>query len=577
MKINQNITKYLDSYLAKDDTQYAILLTGKWGCGKTYFIKEYMRKYQDRLIYVSLFGLKNIDGVNDAIFSSMYPKLTSDTTKIATGLLKSVAKIGLQFDLDELNLKDKMVDFLTKNKDKYIFVFDDLERSFIPYDEILGFINGFTEHNSLKIILVANVDEIKGENKEIFDKFKEKVVNRTFVVQNNYDSFWEIYYDKYPEFNDCSSKILKIFQDYAENNFRLLMQASEDYLYFVEYFKNTEFFENNDFKKEFLGYFLSFCIFYKKSNDFNKLKEEFHKGKYDVFFTKYILPMNIWEDILVKNKIEVDKIVEIFSGLFIFKPPQEQPSWVKLWYYWDITPNKFYENLSDMQSKFKNLEYDRIDVLEHVYSLLILFTKNGLVQDLTINEIFDIVENYIEKNKNNPDWLKHKLGDEFSNNTGLGFTNKNDEDVIRLKNMIKEKINKQKEYIEEQCIDEYLENILTTIKNGDFDTLYDLFMENETKPIINKINNQELYNILKEYPENIHILSRALYSRYSIDYTIGGIARAKWLVEEKDFVKNLIIFLRELEQDEDLDKFYAFRIGIVISSLNDDILPRFDN
>lgn len=313
MKTNQNIENYLDSYIVKKDTQYATLLTGKWGCGKTHFIKEYMKKYQDRLIYVSLFGLKNIDDVNDAIFGAMYPKLTSDTTKIATGLLKSVAKIGLQFDLDELNLKNKLMDFLTKNKDKHIFVFDDLERSFISYDEILGFISDLTENNSIKVILVANTNEIQDNNKETFNKFKEKVISRTFVVQNNDEGFWKFYYEKYFNLKEFSNEIQEIFQKYANNNFRLLMQSSDDYIDFLENLANSIFLKNKDFNKTLLKHFMYYSILYKKNNNFEEISKE-------DFIRNAILPSNIWENIIVKNVIEVECIENNFSKLLIFQP-----------------------------------------------------------------------------------------------------------------------------------------------------------------------------------------------------------------------------------------------------------------
>ncbi len=42
--MNKHIENYLDLYLEREDVEYATLLTGKWGCGKTYFIKNYIEK-----------------------------------------------------------------------------------------------------------------------------------------------------------------------------------------------------------------------------------------------------------------------------------------------------------------------------------------------------------------------------------------------------------------------------------------------------------------------------------------------------------------------------------------------------
>lgn len=39
---NEHIRKFLDEYLAKPSNDYAVLITGCWGSGKTYFVSQYM-------------------------------------------------------------------------------------------------------------------------------------------------------------------------------------------------------------------------------------------------------------------------------------------------------------------------------------------------------------------------------------------------------------------------------------------------------------------------------------------------------------------------------------------------------
>ena len=34
--MNENIKKFLDDYMKNADPQYAVMLTGRWGCGKTF-------------------------------------------------------------------------------------------------------------------------------------------------------------------------------------------------------------------------------------------------------------------------------------------------------------------------------------------------------------------------------------------------------------------------------------------------------------------------------------------------------------------------------------------------------------
>lgn len=67
--MNKNIINFLNEYVKIPNPQYAIMLRGAWGCGKTFFIHQWMKqlsnnKDADKLewqpIYVSLYGLTNI-------------------------------------------------------------------------------------------------------------------------------------------------------------------------------------------------------------------------------------------------------------------------------------------------------------------------------------------------------------------------------------------------------------------------------------------------------------------------------------------------------------------------------------
>ena len=46
-------------------------------------------------------------------------------------------------------------------------MFDDLERASLDINEILGYINNFVEHDNIKVIIIANENEIE-------DKLNEK-------------------------------------------------------------------------------------------------------------------------------------------------------------------------------------------------------------------------------------------------------------------------------------------------------------------------------------------------------------------------------------------------------------------
>lgn len=179
---NDEIIEAILHYVDEDLYNYAVLIDGEWGCGKTYFIKEHLYdelekheknraeagQYKERrVVYLSLYGIKSVDDVSKQILMESY---LSKTGKIK-GFLKKGTEVtgkmlpvffdilkakGLELDADNVS---NAVGGLLSIKDS-ILIFDDLERCDCPINEILGYINTFVEHDGMKVILVANQKEI---------------------------------------------------------------------------------------------------------------------------------------------------------------------------------------------------------------------------------------------------------------------------------------------------------------------------------------------------------------------------------------------------------------------------------
>ncbi len=60
----KEIIEVIKSYYSDSNIQYAILLNGEWGCGKTFFVKNKIVKEIKDSVYVSLYGVSNINDVN---------------------------------------------------------------------------------------------------------------------------------------------------------------------------------------------------------------------------------------------------------------------------------------------------------------------------------------------------------------------------------------------------------------------------------------------------------------------------------------------------------------------------------
>lgn len=71
-----NIEKEIQNYITTKENNGAILITGKWGCGKTYLLKSIVDKYNKEdeylLSLVSLFGIDSIDNFHRVIKETVF-------------------------------------------------------------------------------------------------------------------------------------------------------------------------------------------------------------------------------------------------------------------------------------------------------------------------------------------------------------------------------------------------------------------------------------------------------------------------------------------------------------------------
>ena len=91
--------------------------------------------------------------------------MVSSLVPIALEVVKPFAR---NVELEQQDISSVIESFLPiKNS---ILIFDDLERCNCSINEILGYINSFVEHEKMKVIIVANQDEI---GKSVTEKGRE--------------------------------------------------------------------------------------------------------------------------------------------------------------------------------------------------------------------------------------------------------------------------------------------------------------------------------------------------------------------------------------------------------------------
>jgi hypothetical protein len=195
------LNEYIFHYLKKDKTRTAIMLTGEWGSGKTYYIENklvpFLKEQKATCVVVSLYGLEDTYAISKSIYIELRmhilagkatERLTSGRI-IAKSIFKniaSMAKIDLDFDKKDLKQLYESVDL----KDK-LLIFEDIERSNIAVTELLGYVNGLVERDGVKVLLVANENEILkkqpaklGFNTDVFKKKPKSEDERTEVTED---------------------------------------------------------------------------------------------------------------------------------------------------------------------------------------------------------------------------------------------------------------------------------------------------------------------------------------------------------------------------------------------------------
>lgn len=175
---DEKILDVLNKYIENPKMQYAILIDGDWGSGKTYFIKTKFVKNNKNIIYIPLNGIKNREDIDKKIYYkilennmpekitkskgfSAFKKTSGAIFVISNEIIKNVFKIDIS---GVKNLNASEIISLFKNISDYVIVFDDLERCEMPISETLGYINDYVEHKNVKCVIVANEQEINKIN-----------------------------------------------------------------------------------------------------------------------------------------------------------------------------------------------------------------------------------------------------------------------------------------------------------------------------------------------------------------------------------------------------------------------------
>lgn len=185
---NDELNGYIKHYIENDKTNRAIMLTAPWGTGKSFYIQQKLIPFLSdpdnggyRCIVISLYGISSISEISKAIYvettwdtiiahapTAVKPKIEEMKDSKSTALsklqvgAKSILKgITSYFNVDLSPDEDSLFKlYRSVDLSKSLIILEDLERSELSVSQVLGYVNDLVEQDGVKVLLVANEDEI---------------------------------------------------------------------------------------------------------------------------------------------------------------------------------------------------------------------------------------------------------------------------------------------------------------------------------------------------------------------------------------------------------------------------------
>ncbi len=570
---NQIPQQYLEKYIKQEHAPgYCVLLTGPWGAGKTYFIRSFQeaQKSEHDFLYVSLNGIQSIDQVNDEFYRQLNPRLTGDSASIASTLLMQGIKAGTNIEIDN-TIKQRLKSKLT-NHPNHILIFDDLERCEAPLEELLGFLNKLVEHNSAKVILIANEDELrKRPEPNNYSAIKEKLIGVTLELETSpIEVIKGAASSTSQNLNELLlrsiSSVVEIFEKSEYRNLRHIKQA---FLNFDISFGSLEhrYYNKSDLLERLLYIYLILSIEIKAgriqaseigtlrtSNMSYILQQVSNRGKSDPasiplsqqlikkysshYFENRVLDDKFWQKLFTKGYLPAHEIADAINKSAYYRDTN-LPNWMKLWDMYRMDDTQFNGLLHLVKTQFHSHDIETLSEALHISGLLLHLSRRKLIPEAKVS-ILDKAKKIISELKANnklPDTNRiNSDGFYFETSEGLGYMDRETPEFKELAAFSKQAIIEQYE----ASLPAKLSHLIESIKLSELISFYEIYSlvsdhlkPYQETPILHLADAREFCSIITRSNHTILPACTALNDRYKYSY------HAQILASELGWLKNL--------------------------------------
>ncbi len=586
----------MDAYRQMVDTDFAVMITGPWGSGKSWFITAYLKqkctkKGSKEYLYLSLNGVATTADIDMLIFRAAHPLLGSKLAVTAGKVFMASVKAGFKIDLDinrngqsdgEANVDPiaalPIADFKLKTKGKLI-VFDDLERCLLSAEEILGYINSFVEHGDSKVVVIGEESQFNKKNESTYSTIKEKVVGKSFrvsvCIEDVFDSLCShtalprscalIKRNKGPIANIFG----KVHADTQKCNYRALKHCFRDFDYFC-HSVDASFLKNDQFMDDLLAVFIAFDYEVQLANltaddiahgSSEEEDEEGHKteSQYAVVLRRHglqdpsfmedlstvVLLRETWVRIFHNVAVDKDALSATIRNSKYF--PKNQLEWVVLWHWRNLDDNDAEDALAKVREKLKTYAYCSREEILHVFSILIGLAGLGAIPE-TKESFVDELRRYLAVllAKNQLEIPPYGYRDvSMSGSHGLGYWAEGTEDYAKLVGVIRDALEKAVVKDTEESVATWLSQV--SVYPGQFYPKLEMNGEFSKQPVLHLFQPaQFLDEVVKISNETKWAVQNILIKRFA--------ACTTQLADELPFLEGLV---------QELDKRIAAHVGHV--------------